>query len=133
MNNLIFVLFSGFLPLVLFLIEIILPISFLVEELGKFFLLLYFFYKKQTLNFFLIILAGVIFALTEVVFYTEKLLLANQFLILKRLLITGFFHSLTFVIFYLLGKKFGFLGLITALFFNILIHYFYNQIIVFQL
>ena len=133
MINIVFVFFCLFLPLVLFLIEIVIPVPFLVEELGKFFLILFFFRKKLTSGFFLMLFAGVIFSLTEMIFYSERLFLGNEFLILKRFVFTGIFHSLTFVIFYLMGRKFGVFGLIIALFLNILFHYFYNQVIVFRL
>ncbi len=121
-------LFALILPLILIPIEKILPYPHIIEELAKLMLVLMIYQKEKQLNkllSFFVILSGVLFTLSESIFYLINIFnLGNLTIFPTRLLLTGILHMSTLMTMYL-GRKNN-VSLLIALFFSIIIHYLYN-------
>lgn len=115
-------------PFLVWLIELILPYPYIVEELIKvvfvFYILNLVSRQKQIQ---LAILIGLLFSLSETIlyFFNFSQLSSPLPLLVKRFLLTSAMHSLTMIVILLptfINKKLIFLGVVFA----VLIHYFYN-------
>ncbi len=112
-------------PILLIPVEIILPYPAVVEEIYKFLII-----DKKTKKTFRPLVAGLVFAVSETILYTNQILGKQNgwVVIVERLVLTAIMHSTTMLIIYL-GKKrdqkWGFVGLLTA----IIIHTIYNAVI----
>lgn len=116
-------LYCLFAPLPLGLLEQALPYPFIIEELFKYFLIKFF---KDINKWFFPILCGIIFSISESVFYLANFFqLGNFYLFPLRLLLTTILHSLTFSLLFVVKKNYWLSFLI--LFLSIIIHYLYNQ------
>lgn len=111
-----------FAPFPLWLIEIILPYPYIIEELFKFFVVKYT-PRKNTWYFPLIL--GLIFSLSETVLYLINFFaLGNFFNLPLRLISTTILHtSLFFLQYYARNSRFHYFTLILA----IILHFLYNQ------
>ena len=122
-------LFALILPLILIPIEKILPYPHIIEELAKLVLVLMIYQKEKQLNkllSFFVILSGILFTLSESIFYLINIFnLGNLTIFPTRLLLTGTMHVSTLMIIYLIGRKNN-VSLLMSLFFSIIIHYQYN-------
>lgn len=117
------ILYSLFGPFLVWPIEYILPYPYIVEEFFK--LLVVKFTNGNTKSY---ILAGVLFALTETVFYSFNInLFGNLSLFFVRFTATSLLHATTFLIIFKLSKKEN--GLILGFLVSVLIHYLYNRYI----
>jgi RsiW-degrading membrane proteinase PrsW (M82 family) len=117
--------FASVLPFFCWVVESVLPYPYIVEEFAKFLLVIFVIGNKANV-WQKAIVAGILFALTEMVFYSFNYLsTGNVSVVLTRLGLTTALHTLTYlviVISYSWNKKLIILGLVIA----ILIHYFYN-------
>ena len=117
------------LPLLLIPVEQVWPFPYLIEELAKLGLIFLIFNKGKKIRKHLIwvILAGIVFTLSESVLYLMNFFtLGSMSNFLARLLLTGGLHVGTMVLMYLFAtksRKWLFLALPLAM----LIHYFFNQ------
>jgi len=118
-------LFSLVGPFLVWPIEYYLPYSFIVEELFKL-LLVYFFAKKTAKPF---VMSGIVFALTETVFYTFNVNAFGSLSIMPvRFISTSILHSTTFAIIYYANKIDRKL-IVIGFFIAVLIHFLYNRLI----
>ncbi len=119
------ILFSLTGPFLVWPLEILLPYPYIIEELFK--SIVVWFGPKGILSY---IIGGILFAVTETVFYSYNLFSTGEIrLIFIRLLLTGLLHSATFAIIYIStikNKKLILLGFFAA----VIIHFLYNQQII---
>jgi len=119
-------------PLFLLPIEKLYPFPYLLEELVKLIIVeaIINAEKKIKDNFVVwVILAGVLFTISESVFYLTNILAnGNLILLPKRLILTGTLHLGTILLLYVFLKK-NLFWAIVGLSSTILIHYFYNSVI----
>jgi len=119
-------------PLPLIIIEKILPFPFLIEEILKLIAVLILLRQTKIIKRDLLpiaIIVGLLFAVSESIFYLINILSTENFNIFYlRLLLTSTLHMLTIGIIYVLAKR-GVIGIVAGLTTAILIHYFYNLLI----
>ena len=116
-------LYCLFAPLPLGLLEQFLPYPYFIEEVFKYFLIRSF---KDVTKWYFPILYGIIFSISESIFYLANFFqLGNFYLLPLRLLLTTLLHSLTFSLLFVVRKSY--LLSFLVLFLSIAIHYFYNQ------
>jgi len=114
-------------PFLVFFIELILPYPYIIEEIVKGFLVYQLLdLKDKTLQLKITVLMGILFSLTETVFYSFNFFMLTSLLpLFERLVLTTFLHTLTVVLILLstrINKKLLPLGVILAM----AVHYFYN-------
>jgi len=117
-------LYCLFAPLPLGLIEQVLPYPYLIEEFFKFFLI-----KKnqEVTHWYFPIILGVIFSVSESIFYIANFFqLGNFYLFPLRLILTTILHILTFSLIYFFRKNrsLSYFSLLLSIF----IHFFYNRL-----
>lgn len=134
MNSLLLLpLLAAISPFFLLLIEIIFPYPHIVEELAKALIILVARYEgwkthegASQKEIQIIILSGILFALSETVLYLFNIYLVGDLsLLLLRLILTAFLHVLTFLIIFILMKK-SFVLAVLGVLIAILIHFAFN-------
>lgn len=130
MNHIVYsLLIALFAPLILIPLEKLFPWPHIFEELVKL-LIVYLLIKiekqQKIFVFNWVVFAGVLFTLSESIFYLINIfVLGDLTIISKRLFLTGILHIGTLLIMYLFGRKNNFV-LIAGLILSIIIHYQYN-------
>lgn len=123
-------------PLPLLTIEKILPFPSIIEELfGLIIVLLFLKYEKKLKKnlFWFVLLAGLLFSLSESIIYLNNIFqIGNNNLFVIRLAFTALIHTANLLFIYLLGKK-GVYWLIIALIIAIAIHFIYNNYLVYYI
>lgn len=123
------ILMSAIAPLLLISIENVLPYPYLIEELAKLLIVMVILHQEKQFNrkfFYIALLAGVLFALSESVFYLINIFaLGDVSLFPKRLLATGVLHAGTIMLMYYGGRR-NRAGLFLALLLSMVIHFGYN-------
>jgi hypothetical protein len=119
-------------PFLLVLLENWLPYPLITEEILKFFIIFYWLKTSQTSrrDWIYAGLAGLAFAISESILYTNNIILSGKFLIFpERLILTTILHSSTLILMFFgikQGKIFGLLSLLSA----ILLHWGFNTLVV---
>jgi RsiW-degrading membrane proteinase PrsW (M82 family) len=130
--ELIIILFALASPFLLWPVEFVFPYPHIVEEFYKVLIVFYILTNENIRNrrYWLALLFGVFFALSETVFYaTNFLMIGKGSFLAQRLILTGSMHTITtFVILIsaLFGRKMLFFGFLMA----VLIHFVFNSYVV---
>ena len=113
-------------PLLLLLVELVLPYPSVVEELVKFGIVLI--GKKINNTWLEAVVAGLILAVSETAIYLNKILNTGDWsLVGKRIVYTGLLNSVTMSMMFWGAKKNKWLAVITLLI-SVAIHWSYNQL-----